>query len=263
MIDEKSLRRQAGKENLDVSMLEKDYVLGWLLFAIASSSLASKLAFKGGTALSKVYFPTRWRLSEDLDFTLLDDTGWNTIIEALKNEVPKIVKDSVGIEVSLRPKPHTNPDYLQAKMKYEGPVNTNTIKIEITREKFVGDVVKKQVPKKFDYPKFSANVYTLETLVAEKTRAIIERGYIRDYYDVWRLLKIGKFDKKKTKELFFEKCNAKGVKFTGLDQFFPKDVIKTLEPHLETGLTRLSRGKMPSLQTIINQLRKSLEKFLK
>lgn len=263
MIDGKDLRKQAGKEKLDVSMLEKDYVLGWLLYAISTSSLAGKLAFKGGTALSKVYFPTRWRLSEDLDFTLLDKIDWEDIIKVLENEIPKIVKESIGMEVSLRPKPHTNPDYLQAKMKYKGPINTNTIKIEITREKFVGDVVKKQIPRKFDYPKFAVTVYTLETLIAEKTRAIIERGYIRDYYDVWRLFKIGKFDKKKTRELFIEKCKAKSLKFTGIDQFFPKDIVKTLEPHLEIGLTRLSRGKMPTLQTIINQLRKSLEVFFK
>jgi len=69
MIDGKELRRQAGKENLDVSMLEKDYILGWLLFSIMSSTLADRLAFKGGTALSKVYFPAKWRLSEDLDFS--------------------------------------------------------------------------------------------------------------------------------------------------------------------------------------------------
>jgi predicted nucleotidyltransferase component of viral defense system len=263
MIDGKELRRHAGKENLDVSMLEKDYILGWLLFAIMSSSLAGRLAFKGGTALSKVYFPTRWRLSEDLDFTLLDNTGWKTIIETLKSEIPKIVKDSVGIEISLRRKPHANPDYLQAKMKYVGPINTSTIKIEITREVFVGDIMKKQIPRRFDYPKFSVNIYTLETLVAEKMRAIIERGYVRDYYDVWRLLKIGKFDKNKIKKLFSEKCKGKGVEFTGIEQFFPKDIINTLEPHLEIGLTRLGRGRMPSLQTIIGQLRESLEKLLK
>ena len=54
MIDERSLRRQAGEEKLDISMLEKDYVLGWILFAISSSSLSSKLAFKGGTALQNL-----------------------------------------------------------------------------------------------------------------------------------------------------------------------------------------------------------------
>jgi predicted nucleotidyltransferase component of viral defense system len=263
MIDGNSLRRMAGEKKLDVSMLEKDYVLGWILYAISSSSLSSKLAFKGGTALSKVYFPNNWRLSEDLDFTLLDGTDWKTIIDSLKNEIPKIVQNSVGIKVSLRPKPHTNPDYLQAKMKYIGPVSPNTIKVEITREKFVGEVVTNPVPKKFDYPNFSANVYSIETIIAEKIRAIIERGYIRDYYDVWRLLKTEKFDKSKTRELFLEKCKAKGVTFTGIDQFFPKDIVKTLEPYLEMGLTRLSREPIASLDYMIIELRKLLEKFLK
>ena len=121
----------------------------------------------------------------------------------------------------------------------------------------------KQVSKKFDYPKFSVNVYSIETIIAEKTRAIIERGYIRDYYDVWRLLKTAKFDKDKTGELFLKKCKAKGITFTGTEQFFPKDIVKTLEPHLKTGLARLSRRPMPSLQYIIDDLRRVLEKFLK
>ncbi len=263
MITKDSLKRMAGEEKLDVSMLEKDYVLGWILYAITSSSLSNKLAFKGGTALSKVYFSNNWRLSEDLDFTLLDGTDWKTIINSLKNEIPKIVQDSVGIQVVLRPNPHTNPDYLQAKMRYVGPASPNTIKVEITREKFVGDVVANQVLTKFDYPKFSVNVYSIETIIAEKIRAIIERGYIRDYYDVWKLLKTKKFDKGKTHELFLKKCKAKGTAFTGIDQFFPKNIVKTLEPYLENGLTRLSREPMPPLQDIIDELRKSLKEFLK
>ncbi|MEW6603112.1 MAG: nucleotidyl transferase AbiEii/AbiGii toxin family protein [Thermoproteota archaeon] len=57
-----------------MDLVEKDYVLGWILYGICSSSISDKLTFKGGTSLSKVYFPGRWRMSEDLDFTLLDDT---------------------------------------------------------------------------------------------------------------------------------------------------------------------------------------------
>lgn len=49
---------------------EKDYVLTWVLLAIADSPMRDYLAFKGGTAIKKVYFPD-YRFSEDLDFTLL------------------------------------------------------------------------------------------------------------------------------------------------------------------------------------------------
>lgn len=262
MITGSSLRRMAGEEKLDVTMLEKDYVLGWLLFGIMSSSAADKLVFKGGTSLSKVYFPEKWRLSEDLDFTILGDTGWESIIDALRNEVPKIVRDAVGIQISLRPKPHTNPEYLQAKMKYIGPISPNTVKVEITKEEFVGEFSKKQIPVKFDYPKFSVNVYLIETIVAEKIRAIIQRGYIRDYYDVWQLLKTKKPDKKKTNELFSEKCKAKKVVYSGMDQLFPRDIVKKLEPYVEVGLGRLVREPLPPLETWLAELRSLLEKFL-
>lgn len=52
---------------LDASVIEKDYALGWLLAGIAhDNDLAEAWVFKGGTCLS---FET-YRLSEDLDFTV-------------------------------------------------------------------------------------------------------------------------------------------------------------------------------------------------
>ena len=40
----------AGERGTDPSMLEKDYVLGWILYGISESSIGQRLAFKGGTA---------------------------------------------------------------------------------------------------------------------------------------------------------------------------------------------------------------------
>lgn len=159
MINGNEIRRIAGEESLDTAMLEKDYVLGWVLYGISKSSVGEKLAFKGGTSLSKIYYPGRWRLSEDLDFTLLDDTNWDAIIDAIRDEVPIIIRDSAGINIKLRPKPHTNPEYLQAKIKYEGPISPNTIKVEITKERFAGDIIDRTVPTKFDYPEFSQDIF--------------------------------------------------------------------------------------------------------
>ena len=66
MIDRRELAKMARERRLSLVMIEKDYVLGWILFGISTS--LSYLVLKGGTALSKVYFPEVWRLSEDLDF---------------------------------------------------------------------------------------------------------------------------------------------------------------------------------------------------
>ncbi len=70
MIDRRELLEGARKSNLPLAMIEKDYVLGWLLFGLTR---IKGLTFKGGSALSKVYFPKIWRLSEDLDFVYLED----------------------------------------------------------------------------------------------------------------------------------------------------------------------------------------------
>jgi predicted nucleotidyltransferase component of viral defense system len=55
---------------LRVDIVEKDYVLGWLLAGISShKELTSNWIFKGGTCLKKCFFET-YRFSEDLDFTI-------------------------------------------------------------------------------------------------------------------------------------------------------------------------------------------------
>jgi predicted nucleotidyltransferase component of viral defense system len=57
--------------SLDVGVIEKDYVLGWLLAGIANDPDLSKTwVFKGGTCLRKCYYET-YRFSEDLDFTVV------------------------------------------------------------------------------------------------------------------------------------------------------------------------------------------------
>jgi predicted nucleotidyltransferase component of viral defense system len=57
---------------LDVGVIEKDYVLGWVLAAIAAEpELAETWIFKGGTCLRKCCYET-YRFSEDLDFTIVE-----------------------------------------------------------------------------------------------------------------------------------------------------------------------------------------------
>ncbi len=66
--------------SLDPNIVEKDYVLGWLLAGISSHpDLKSRWIFKGGTCLKKCFFET-YRFSEDLDFTLVDPKHFNSRI---------------------------------------------------------------------------------------------------------------------------------------------------------------------------------------
>jgi predicted nucleotidyltransferase component of viral defense system len=80
-------------------IVEKDYVLGWLLIGLsAHPRIQTQWIFKGGTCLKKCYLET-FRFSEDLDFTLtaqathdLDElTGW-------MKEIVQSVGQASGIE---------------------------------------------------------------------------------------------------------------------------------------------------------------------
>lgn len=96
MIDAQDIIELAGELSLDPQVVEKDYLLGWLLAAISQHpELDPTWVFKGGTCLKKVFFET-YRFSEDLDFTLL--------IEEQLNEAALIrVLREVGEWVYQRP----------------------------------------------------------------------------------------------------------------------------------------------------------------
>ena len=73
MIDKREILETASALSLLPNVVEKDYVLGWLLAGIyAHPELVDSWVFKGGTCLKKCFFET-YRFSEDLDFTLRDE----------------------------------------------------------------------------------------------------------------------------------------------------------------------------------------------
>ena len=71
MITRVDIVERANAWGLSEGVVEKDYVIGWLLWGIGVHPLLSRYwAFKGGTCLKKCYFET-YRFSEDLDFSVL------------------------------------------------------------------------------------------------------------------------------------------------------------------------------------------------
>jgi predicted nucleotidyltransferase component of viral defense system len=77
MIDRREILEGASTFQLLPNIVEKDYVLGWLLAGInAHPEISESWVFKGGTCLKKCYFET-YRFSEDLDFTLSEESHLN------------------------------------------------------------------------------------------------------------------------------------------------------------------------------------------
>ena len=72
MINKQEILQQAQKLKLMPNIIEKDYIIGWILFGIANNTqIYNAWIFKGGTCLKKCFFK-EYRFSEDLDFTVID-----------------------------------------------------------------------------------------------------------------------------------------------------------------------------------------------
>src|SRR5262245_7200826 len=64
------LKRFQELKGVKWEIIERDYLLSWILYAIAQQPSLG-IVFKAGTALKKCYF-LDYRYSEDVDFTAID-----------------------------------------------------------------------------------------------------------------------------------------------------------------------------------------------
>ncbi len=103
MIDKREIINLAAQMSLTPHVVEKDYVLGWMLAGIyAHEELAESWIFKGGTCLKKCFFET-YRFSEDLDFTLRNEAHIDeTFLKRVFAEVGTWVYDETGICLTWR-----------------------------------------------------------------------------------------------------------------------------------------------------------------
>ncbi|MGB3863729.1 MAG: nucleotidyl transferase AbiEii/AbiGii toxin family protein [Candidatus Aminicenantaceae bacterium] len=252
MIDRRELLAKARERKLNLNIVEKDYVLGWLLFGFSQND---SLVFKGGSALSKIYFPEIWRLSEDLDFSILDD-DFITISDSVE-EIFRLIEKKSGIKFNLKSK-YSNPDYLQLKIQYHGVISRNWIKADFMKNDIVDKPLKNSLKKEYsDYEDFSIKVESLEEIFCSKLRTAIERKKCRDFFDLWKLIKLS-IDIEKVKKILHKKLEIKGIKFTSINQLFPKDLKETLLPYWEGELGRLVNP-LPDFELVFTELKSCIE----
>lgn len=178
--------------------VEKDYVLGWMLWGINQHPVISSWAFKGGTSFKKCHFET-FRFSEDLDFTLTDPLHLTKeFLARVFIEITEQLSEAVGIEFfseqfSFKIRAKDKGQFsAHGKIHYNGPLRrvrgVASIKLDLTNDEIlVLETVKKDVHHPYsDDPGggIKATCYSLEEVVAEKIRALAQRARPRDLYDV-------------------------------------------------------------------------------
>lgn len=107
-----ALEFAAARTGRPAHLLEKDIWVVWVLSAIYESDLASKLTFKGGTSLSKVYRIID-RFSEDVDLTY-DIRELAADLLKQGNPIPDSASQEKKISSAVR---HRLPDWIEATVR--------------------------------------------------------------------------------------------------------------------------------------------------
>ena len=267
MISANDLKQISARSNQpNPSVIEKDYAISWALYAIYSNpKLSEYLVFKGGTCLSKVYIEN-YRLSEDLDFSAYKTGILSTaeLIEELKAALNAANAKGAPALALAEDEVHERPEYVQMRIKYQGPLGQGRIKIDLTRNEqviYASNKPLSQSSRYADIPKFSIHCYDFFEILIEKMRAILERCYTRDYYDVWQMTSrkdiqkklIGdandKHDMSRLRRSVEEKCSRKGVEYAP-EMMFDEERVSEAKAHWEESLGRLISSLPPFAQVM-------------
>ena len=247
MISKNEILELATEANLQPHVIEKDYVLGWLLAGINHQpTLRESWVFKGGTCLKKCYFET-YRFSEDLDFTLRDASHINEeFLRGIFTDIAGWVYEQSGIEIPadrLKFEIFQNPrgiNACQGRVYYGGPMGFSSkhsmpkIKLDLSADEvLVEEPV--MTPVRHDYsdlPEDGIHIqsYSYAEVFAEKIRALKERTRPRDLYDVVNFFRRPESSDvaPQVRAVLTEKCAFKNISFPSLgDLDAHKDLCAT------------------------------------
>jgi len=235
MISKTELLAHAKKFGLSPQVIEKDYVLGWVLAGIFSQTeLKDAWLFKGGTCLKKAYFKS-YRFSEDLDFTLTkhQQININFLIENFKN-ISIWIYEQCGIQI-----PENKIEFeiyenkfgtksCQGKLSYLGPLAPTSpkqwprLKLDLTANELVADspqLINIHHPYS-DQPAAGIKIlsYSYPELFSEKIRALGERTRPRDLYDVIHLFQLPQSHSQHLRilKILKEKCQFKKIELPNI-----------------------------------------------
>ncbi len=253
MISKHELLRLRGEWQLDVGVIEKDYVLGWMLAAIAAEpALVDTWIFKGGTCLRKCYYET-YRFSEDLDFTVIDGGPEEPDeLTGIFQRIASWLARESGIELAIDERTFARRRNLRGKpttlgrITYRGPNPQRgtppKLKLDITSDEVLIErpLIRTTVHPYSDAPLPGGGVrcYSPTELAAEKTRALATRCRPRDLYDVVHMHRhpdlIGQA--KRVRAVLAAKCSHTGIAVPDADSIRSSPYAQEIEREWENML---------------------------
>lgn len=201
-------RKQAPwQENYQV---EQDLIIQRALIALFSDEfIKERLAFRGGTALHKLFLAPAARYSEDIDLVQVKPEPFGAIIDRIREQLAFLGKPRI------KQKEHNNTIVYSIQSEEDVPIK---LKIEVNTREHFSVYGLQDIPVKLDseWDNGAALVptYGLDELLATKLRALYQRKKGRDLFDLWYATKNAEVNTVKVIEAFKHYMKEEGNEVT-------------------------------------------------
>jgi len=251
-LDLRSLQKVQRDTGFSADFLEKAYHLTQILAGIfGNEELGKSLALKGGTALNFVYLNVP-RVSIDLDFNFVGALEKRAMLQARPMIAEGIaqVAASMGYRISEKPASYIMDRLLLRYARLSGL--PDSIKVEINyleRTPFLR-IERKRFRDIFEGNPFLVDTYAAEEIAAMKTKAMVERLYARDIYDIYHMARL-KLDRMMLRKLMILYMLMAGKRpemdalILRVQKYDEQDIITAIKPFLrEREVKRLNPAKI-------------------
>jgi predicted nucleotidyltransferase component of viral defense system len=185
MIDAEAIQRLATRYQTTALSVAREYCQHLFLSRLYQHTQASRVLFKGGTALRIVYGSPRF--SEDLDFSGIG-VGPSAIEELIAATLSEM--ERVGLALEIEEAKPTSGGYLGIiRSRFLGYDVATHLEISLRARGRVSPTVA-LIASDF-LPAYTLLHLPQDILVAEKLQALRTRGKPRDYYDLYFILRKG------------------------------------------------------------------------
>lgn len=226
------------------AQVEQDLVIERAIIAIFSDEFLNKnLAFRGGTALHKLFLKPQTRYSEDIDLVQIKEGSIKPILVKLRD-----VLSFLGTTRTVKQKANNNTVIYRFESEI-APIINMRLKVEINCREHFNVLGLQQVPFKIENSWFTGectiNTYYLEELLGTKLRALYQRTKGRDLYDLDYALSNAKIDCAKLIQCYKEymaysvdkppsqKEYIANMEEKMLDKEFTQDIFTLLRPAID------------------------------
>lgn len=208
----KEIRRISFEKGIGINYISKENKISELLTKLYLI-FKDKIILKGGTALNRAFLEDKGRFSEDIDLDFIN--------KDLKQAINYIEEKMKLIENFKIEKSRLMNQTLRFDCYYINEINQkDKIQVEfyLGHDKIIGNANTIAIKSNLLYNQTNIiKTYDIESLIARKIVALLNREEGKDLYDLFYSLK-EKYDKEKVKKILIKMCKYYGINFNSINK---------------------------------------------